>query len=247
MTSELIDERASLARVRDDLMVAIVADQRRSRRRRRACLVGLALATIVVSGTAFAAATGTFQAVPEHVRDIFDQIPDAGRPVVDASKAVEIGEIDDHVAYAAPTSDGGFCVYFAPDPRSGRTGSTCIGADPNGIAQDEIVFSVQLGSDGGFLFGRVGAATAAKVAVEMPRDTGSVTTQVGTDGFFVAELPSRAMDVLFVDGVFDERRIEDMTASATDASGTIVAASSFPQPMWLVDDAADPTVAAPPG
>jgi hypothetical protein len=95
--------------------------------RRRLVLV--AVTTILVVGTtALAAASGLFPTAPAEVRRIFAGL--SGDRDVDADRAVRIGVIDDHEAYAAPTEDGGFCLYFAPNPRSGPQGITASPAWP---------------------------------------------------------------------------------------------------------------------
>src|SRR6516165_3202358 len=109
-------------------------------------------ATLIVAlgGTAVASASGLFASAPLSVQRIFAGLDAHGRSV-DAADAVRIGVIDSHVAYAAPTSGGGFCLYFGTAPRSGPTGGSCI---QRGAAPDEAVFSVLPGTDGGILFGR---------------------------------------------------------------------------------------------
>jgi hypothetical protein len=224
---ETLDVTTALARTRHDLVTAITADQARTRRRRRARLAGLAVAAaLAVGSSAVAATAGFFAAAPEQVQAIFGALDrDGGRPGVDASRAVEIGVIDEHAAYAAPTADGGFCLYFAPNPRSGPSGTTCTSVD---AGAGEIVFAPQLGTDGGFVFGRVGDASAATVEISFPGDGGRLTTPVGQDRFFLAELPRRALLSLTTFGelgVFDHRRVEAITAVASDADGDTVARS----------------------
>jgi hypothetical protein len=218
---ETIDVTTSLARVRDNLLVAIAADHRRSRRRRRVRLTGLALAATLASTTAVAATAGLFSPAPDSVKGQFGELG----PGVDASKAVEIGVIDEHAAYAAPTEDGGFCLYFAPNPRSGPSGTACL-LDP--VGSDEIALAPQLGHDGGFVFGRVGAESAATVEIKLTEQSGVLTTPVGTDGFFLIEIPQSVMGVLMEGGAFDERRLEALTATARDAQGETVARSKTP-------------------
>lgn len=243
----MIDVTTYLARVREDLVLAIAADQLRSRRRRRVRLAGLAAAaTLVVVGGSVAATTGLFSPAPESVKDTFAGLNDATGGGIDASKAIKIGVIDDHAAYAAPTDDGGFCLYYASNPRSGPTGSTCTGHD---AAAGEIVLNVSLGTDGGFVFGRIGEASATTVEIELPGRGGRISAPVGQDRFFLVNLPESAMRALTVevpvgpkdpptkDGgpirSFDLSRIDAITATARDAEGAIVAhgaANSIPEP-----------------
>src|SRR5262245_230247 len=111
---ELIDVSTRLALMRDDLVTAIAADRRRARRR-RVRVAGSMVALLALGSTAaLAAATGLFSPAPPAVQGIFDGLNDGSGPAVDASHAVQIGVVDDHIAYAAPTEDGGFCLYFAP-------------------------------------------------------------------------------------------------------------------------------------
>lgn len=219
---ETIDVNTALARIRDDLVVAVAADHKRSRRRRRGRTVGLILAATLASTTAVAATTGFFSPAPDSVKDRFSEIG----PGVDASKAVEIGEIDDHAAYAAPTEDGGFCLLFASNPaRSGPNGSACI-QDP--VGSGEIGLAAQFGHDGGFVFGRIGDQSAATVEVQWPGEGGTLTVPVASDGFFLVSIPENVMAVLMEGGSFDDRRIESLRATAKDAQGETVARSRSP-------------------
>jgi hypothetical protein len=147
-----------------------------------------------------------------------------------------VGVIDDHVAYAAPTSNGGFCLYFAPDPRSGPTGTSCI---PRGAHPGEVVFSVLHGTDGGLLFGRVGDEDAATVDITFPDDAGTLTTPVADSGFFGLAIPDGAMRTMMIatqpgpkdpatkDGGpimgFVPERVAAISVAACDAKGTQIA------------------------
>jgi len=208
-----------LARLRDDLVVAIAVDQLRARRRRRGRLVCVAIAvTLAIGGTSVAATRGLFSPVPDEVKGTFEGLDGA-----DASKAVRIGVIDDHPAYAAPTEDGGFCLYFAPNPghvqRSGPSGNYCL----PGAGADEIAIDVSIGHDGGFVFGRVGPEGAATVEIAVPDGGGTLTTPVAEERFFLANLPPKAMRALDVDYM---ERIPAITATAKDAEGTTLAHSA---------------------
>lgn len=164
------------------------APGRRTRRARRLTIV-VATFSVVLGGTAMASASGLFGSAPRSVMRAFAGLDAHGRSI-DAGKAVRVGVIDDHVAYAAPTSGGGFCLYFGKNPRSGPTGGTCI---HRGAARDEAVFSVLPGTDGGLLFGRVGTARARKVTVAFPRSGETVGTPVADSGFFAVKIPDRSM------------------------------------------------------
>jgi hypothetical protein len=229
---EMIDVDTAIARTREDLVTAIAADQRRSPRRRRVRLVGIILAGTLGFSTV-AAATGWFSPAPDEVKTIFRDLNGNG-VTVDASKAIEIGVIDEHPAYAAPTADGGFCLYFGPNAgpvqRSGPSGSTCT-VLLQGVGEGEIVLAPQWGHDGGFAFGRVGTESAVSVTVTLPAGGGTVTTDVASDGFFLAELPQSALEEL------DRSWPATLSATATDAQGTVVARSTneleqpFPNPV----------------
>jgi hypothetical protein len=127
--------------------------------------------------------------------------------------------IDEHPAYAAPTAEGGFCLYFAPNPgraqRSGPSGSICTEGDPG---PHEITLTPQMGHDGGFAFGRVGTDDAVKVEIELPDANGIVTASVGPDRFFLADLPERALTALTYG--------KTVSAVARNAEGGIVARSA---------------------
>lgn len=90
----------------------------------------------------------------------------------EAAEALGIGVIDDHIAYAAPTSGGGFCPHFGRDPRSGPTGSTCVrrGAERGGVQRA-----------GGHrrrpAVRPVGTPSARKARVTFPRSGETVTVQ----------------------------------------------------------------------
>jgi hypothetical protein len=159
--------------------------------RRRLALV--AVATLLIVGTtAVAAASGVFRTAPAEVRRIFVGLD--GDRDVDADRAVRIGAIDDHEAYAAPTEDGGFCLYFAPNPRSGPTGHYCI---PRVAHADEVLFTVLPGTDGILIFGRTGAAGATHVVITFPGDGGTLRTPVGDAGFFGMMVPEQAKDTFW--------------------------------------------------
>jgi hypothetical protein len=212
------------------------APARRARRTRRSLTIIAATLTVVLGGTAVASASGLFDSAPPSVKRIFAGLDGHGR-TVDAADAVRIGVIDDHVAYAAPTSGGGFCLYFGHNPRSGPTGGTCI---RRGAAPDEAVFSVLFGNDGGILFGRVGTARAQKVTVTFPRSGETVSAPVAGSGFFAVKIPSRSMRSLMVvvpqdprkpvktkDGgpilSFQLDRVPEISVAALDGRGHIVA------------------------
>jgi hypothetical protein len=171
------------------------APTRRHRPTRRLLTIAAATLIVALGGTATASASGLFGSAPRSVMRIFDGLDAHGRSV-DAAKAVRIGVIDDHVAYAAPTSGGGFCLYFGHNPRSGPTGGTCIA---RGAAPDEAVFSVLPGSDGDLLFGRAGAANAQKVSVTFPRSGQTVSAPVADSGFFAMKVPDRSSRSLLIE------------------------------------------------
>lgn len=247
MTSreETIDVTTCLARLRGDLMVAIAADQLRSRRRRRTRLGCLALAlALAIGGTSVAATRGLFSPAPDDVRSTFDALDGVG---VDASKAIRIGVIDDHPAYAAPTADGGFCLYFAPNPgaiqRSGPSGSSCL---PGGTESDEIAIDVSVGHDGGFLFGRVGAESAVTVEIAVPNGGGTLTRPVAEERFFLADFPPKAWQALTADDgtISHPAWIEAITVTAMDAQGSVVARSTVGE--WPPPDESTETGPVPP-
>jgi hypothetical protein len=201
--------------------------------RRRLALV--AVATLLIVGTtAVAAASGVFRTAPAEVRRIFAGLD--GDRDVDADRAVRIGTIDDHEAYAAPAEGGGFCLYFAPNPRSGPTGHHCI---PRVAHADEVLFTALPGTGGIFIFGRTGAAGATQVVITFPGDGGTLRTPVGDAGFFATMVPEQARDRFWTthqpepkdpptnDGrpivVFDPNRVSDLRVVAVDAHGTTVA------------------------
>lgn len=215
------------------------AFQHREPRRRVGRTLALAVAaSFLVFGTgAVATATGLFSSAPVAVKRIFAGLDGTSGSSVDGSKAVQIGVIDDHLAYAAPTSNGGFCLYFASNPRSGPTGTACIS---RGAGASEAVFSVLPGTDGGVLFGRVGEADAASVDITFPDDGGVLDTRVGESGFFAVKIPERAMRTLMIELVpgskgypptkdgrpilsFDLTRVPAISVIARDAQGNQVA------------------------
>jgi hypothetical protein len=201
--------------------------------RRRLALVAVTT-VLVVATTALAAASGLFPTAPAEVRRIFAGLD--GDRDVDADRAVRIGTIDDHEAYAAPAEGGGFCLYFAPNPRSGPTGHHCI---PRVAHADEVLFTVLPGHDGILVFGRTGAAGATHVVITFPGDGGTLRTPVGDSGLFGATVPEQARDTFETtqqpgpkdpptkDGrpyvVFDPSRVADLRVVAVDAHGTTVA------------------------
>jgi hypothetical protein len=217
MREELIDVTTQLARMRDELVRAIAADQSRSRRRRRRTRVAaLVLAATMATGTAVAATTGLFSPAPPEVQDVFH-----GLVGIDASKAVEIGVIDDHTAYAAPSEDGSFCLYFAPGERSGPSGDVCV-RDP--VQPGQIALAPLFGHDGGFVFGRVEPGTATNLQIQLPGGE-SIATEVAADGFFLVEFPQSVMDLIMPGGSLEMTALDSMSATATDADGTVVAHS----------------------
>ena len=213
-------------------------DGRATARRNRRVVAGVGAAVVVaLGGGAAAAATGLFDPAPPEVEQAFGGLDGRGASV-ESTEAVRIGVIDDHVAYAAPTSSGGFCLYFSDDPaRSGPSGGSCL---DRGSAQDEAVFSVLWGSDGGILFGRAGTGDAQRVTAAFPRSGDTVDTSVADSGFFAVAIPDDALqslmattqpdpgkDVPTKDGAPIEglqlERIGEIALSALDADGTEVA------------------------
>jgi hypothetical protein len=221
------------------------AGRPRRRRTRRCLTLVAAAAALICATTAAAAASGLLPFAPAGVMGIFAALDGSSGHRVEADQAVRIGVIDEHAAYAAPTADGGFCLYFAPNPRSGPTGTYCI---PRGAGPDEVVFSLLPGTDGGLIFGRVGAGEAAAVAVTFPGGTGSVRTPVADAGFFVVKIPDPAMRSLMIetppggkvpptkDGGpvlgLDLNRVTEISVTATDASGTPVG-HGVTSPDWV--------------
>ena len=218
---ELIDVTTQLARMRGDLVTAIAADQSRSRqRRRRTKVAALVMVATLVTGTAVAGTTGLFSPAPPEVQEVFHELDG-----VNASKAVEIGVIDEHPAYAAPKEDGSFCLYFAPNAgsvqRSGPSGSVCV---PDPVQPGQIALAPMFGHDGGFVFGRVEPKTATTVQLQLPGGE-SFATEVAPDGFFLVEFPHSVMDLILPDGSLELTALDSMSATATDADGTVVAHS----------------------
>jgi hypothetical protein len=228
-----------LVRVRADLMQAITADARRGARTRRTRMLGIALmASLAGVGTAVAATAGLFEPAPDTVKGTFERLDG-----VEAGKAVAIGVIDDHAAYAAPAAAGGFCLHFADNPRSGPSGETCV---PRGARSGEVAFIVSLGNDGGFVFGRAGDAAARTVEITFPAGGGTLTARVGEERFFLARLTPRAQRSLTMyvepgpkdpptkDGgpleTIDLDRVGAVTALVRDASGKPIARG---KPMQL--------------
>ena len=216
---------------------------RRHRTRRRLTLVAAA-AALICGTTAVAAAAGLFSAAPDGVKRIFAGLSGSSGHQVDAGQAVRIGMIDEHQAYAAPTADGGFCLYFASNPRSGPTGTDCI---PRGAGANEAVFSLLAGHDGGLIFGRVGATDATTVVITFVDHT-TVRTPVAESGFFGAPVAEAAMDAMMVetppgpknpptkDGRpirgLDLSRVSAISVTATDAEGNTVA-HGITSPDWV--------------
>jgi len=211
---------------------------RRHGRARRYLPIIAATVTVALGGTAMASASGLFASAPPNVQRIFSGL-DAHGGSVDAAKAVRIGVIDSHVAYAAPTSNGGFCLYFGKNPqRSGPSGGTCI---QRGAAPGEAVFSVLMGNDGDLLFGRVGNSQAEKVTATFPRSGQTALAPVADSGFFVLKIPDRSARSLMIvvqqdpkkkavttkDGgpilAFQCDRVPEISVTALDGQGHAVA------------------------
>jgi hypothetical protein len=255
LNDQPLEPIAALARSRDGLVAAVRADLRRTHRRRRATIfAAAACVTFAGVSVSIAATTGLFRPAPSEVKETFRRLDPATR--VDASRAVEIGVIDEHAAYAAPRNGGGFCLYFAPNPRSGPNGSICTTSDPS---RDEILLNTSVGTDGGFVFGRVGNADAEAVDVEIPNGGGIVTSRVGESGFFLAQLTDRALDAITTERLpgpndpptkdggpitaFDQSLIDAITATARSADGTVVAAGThtpLPNPGERTETTATP-------
>jgi hypothetical protein len=229
-----------LGRLRTELVDAVARDRSRARNRRRATVLAVtALLAVGGVGSAIAAATGTFPAAPHAVQQLFQDINDSGDANVDVTRAVRIGVIDEHVAYAAPAADGGFCLVFAAAERSGPSGSRCTTAVLAGVGDGEIALTTEIGSDGGFVFGRVAAESATTVHIEVPNGGGTLTAPIREGGFFLAKLPDRALRALSIeiprgpndpptkDGgpirSFDQRLIDTIAATARDGQGAVVA------------------------
>jgi hypothetical protein len=202
----------------------------------RTHLVPVVAVLILVFGATAAVASGLFAPAPPDVIRIFSELPQRKGEGIDSAKAVRVGVIDNQVAYAAPTANGGFCLYFAPDPRSGPTGTSCI---PRGADPGEVVFSVLPGSDGGLLFGRVGDEGGVTVEIAFPDGAGRLTTPVADSGFFAIAIPDAAMRTMMIatppgpkdpptkDGGpimgFVPERVAAISVAAVDAKGTRVA------------------------
>jgi len=212
------------------------APARRRGRARRYLPIIAATVTVALGGTAMASASGLFGSAPPDVQRIFSGL-DAHGGSVDAAQAVRIGVIDSHVAYAAPTSNGGFCLYFGKNPRSGPSGGSCI---QRGAAPGEAVFSVLMGTDGDLLFGRVGNSQAEQVTATFPRSGQTAHAVVADSGFFLLQIPARSARSLMIvvprdpqkpvatkDGgpilAFQCDRVPEISVTALDGLGHTVA------------------------
>ena len=212
------------------------APARRRGRARRYLPIIAATVTVALGGTAMASASGLFGSAPPDVQRIFSGL-DAHGGSVDAAQAVRIGVIDSHVAYAAPTSNGGFCLYFGKNPRSGPSGGSCI---QRGAAPGEAVFSVLMGTDGDLLFGRVGNSQAEQVTATFPRSGQTAHAPVADSGFFLLQIPARSARSLMIvvprdpqkpvatkDGgpilAFQCDRVPEISVTALDGQGHAVA------------------------
>jgi hypothetical protein len=213
--NEVTDTTSELARLRLELLVGITRHGSRRRHRRR--VATLATALILLGGTTAAATTGFFHAAPGWVKGIFGGVDN-----VDSSSAVKLSVIDDHIMYAAPSADGGFCLYFRPNERSGPNGLGCVGSE----GQSDIPISLEFGHDGSFVIGRVIAANANEVELVLPGDDSPLSTPVRDDGFFLIRLPITALKVLMADDITVTSR--SIKATARDGAGTTVAKSAAP-------------------
>lgn len=169
------------------------APARRHRARRYLPIIAATL-TVALGGTAMAS-SGLFSPAPPSVQRAIGRL-NANGSSVDTAKAVQIGVIDSHVAYAAPTSNGGFCLYYGKNPqRSGPAGGSCI---QRGATSGEAVFSVLMGTDGDLLFGRVGNNQADKVTASFPRSGQTASAPVADSGFFALKIPDRSANSLLI-------------------------------------------------
>jgi len=235
----LIEIDADGARRPGPSAAAIAHRESGARRKRRfpsRTFVVPVVAVLILAFGATAAASGLFAPAPSDVIGIFEKLTRGNGKGVDSAKAVRVGAIDDHAAYAAPTAEGGFCLYFAPNPRSGPTGTSCI---PRGAHPGEVVFSVLPGTDGGLLFGRAGDESAATVEIAFPGDAGTLTTPVADSGFFGVAIPDAAMRTMMIatqpgpkdpptkDGGpimgFVPERVAAISVAASDAKGNRIA------------------------
>jgi hypothetical protein len=210
------------------------APARRPHRTRRRLPVIAATLTVALGATAMASASGLFASAPPNVQRAIGHLGTS----VDAAKAVQVGVIDSHVVYAAPTSNGGFCLYYGKNPRSGPTGGSCI---HRGATSGEAVFSVLMGTDGDLLFGRVGNNQAKKVTASFPRSGETASTPVADSGFFALKIPDRSARSLLIvvqqdpqkkpiptkDGgpilAFQCDRVPEISVTALDGQGHAVA------------------------
>jgi hypothetical protein len=196
-------------------------------RRRRLRLAGLVVAVMLVSGTAVASTTSFFTTAPDWVRGIFSNVPE-----VDEANAIKVGVIDDHGTYAAPADDGGFCLYYAPDIRSGPP--SVVRCVEGGHAANVIPLTLEMGGDGGFVVGRVLADGATSVDVTLPGRVRPITTPVRDQGFFVVKLPDASMQAVPHDGL--QASLASLSATAKDALGEEIAMSNWDSTVSALDD-----------
>jgi hypothetical protein len=234
---------------------------RRKRRFPSHTLVVPVVAALILAFGATAAASGLFAPAPPDVIGIFKKLQRGNGGGIDSAKAVRVGVIDDHVAYAAPAAEGGFCLYFAPNPRSGPSGTSCI---PRGAHPGEVVFSVLPGTDGGLLFGRVGEEGAVTVEIAFPDGAGTLTTPVADSGFFGISIPDAAMRTMMIeiqpgpkdpptkDGgpivSFVPERVAAISVAAFDTKGTRIASGvpvTVPEAGPGTEPGVSPTPSAP--
>lgn len=221
---DMIDVPTTLERIRGDLVGAI---EQQRRRRGWFRLTGLVVAVMLVSGTAVASTTSFFTTAPDWVRGIFSTVPE-----VDEANAIKVGVIDDHGTYAAPADDGGFCLYYAPDIRSGPP--SVVRCVEGGHAANVIPLTLEMGGDGGFVVGRVLADGVTSVDVTLPGRVRPTTTPVRDQGFFVVKLPDASMQAVPHDGL--QASLASLSATAKDALGEEIAMSNWDSTVSALDD-----------
>jgi hypothetical protein len=223
-----------LDRIRTDLVSAIDADLGASRSdSRRRVAVAATLALSLASAGTVAAATGLWSgppAPPEAQQDLAGlgrSFPGAGDIQLD--QGIEVARSDHHVLYAAPTSGGGFCVTVDADHGTGGC-STPIAANaplayvaeggPGRTGQDDP--GLGGGYGGGSTFGRVQDPAAVTVDIGLAGAVTAVTARVGTNGFFIVDLPESAWKAMFP----ESGNTHPLgPATAYDAKGQAVATS----------------------
>jgi len=208
-------------RIVRDIIATPVGPARRSHRR-RAGVVAIVVAGVLVGAAAATATTILGRPAPDPVRAHLAKL-DRGMPPdlrynPDLANARAVAATASGTLYAADLRNGGYCIEVA-SPTSQPRGGTCLTTADASAHPIEVIAPIPTGDDAPLLIG--GRLNTADLAALQVTYTGTAPNRValGLDRYFLIEVPAAQQAAALDDGI-------DLTA--LDSHGQVAAHVQVP-------------------